>query len=189
MNEKTIPNWLAGDILNNTLNYEKSIKTTFATFLNYVTLHDSLLLSLSVCSNIETFMIFQFDELWNIDFASNTDASNHLPFLVINIPKTFNISFSQKDCTIGNIDISNCKSESFSINEIEKLIDKFLESKLLQTTFYESLIDSNNLQKTTFFYCCGDILEILHDAEIQIYLISQDSTYINISLDNLAPLQ
>jgi len=188
MNEKIIPDWLASGVLNNTLNYDKSIKTSFKTFLNFVTLHDSRLLLASVCSDIETFLILEFDELWNCDFASNTDDSNHSPFLVIKIPETLNISFSLKEYPINRIDICDCKSESISIDEIMILIDKFLDSKLFQTTFYEKLIDCKDLQKTTFFYCCGDSLEILHDAEIQLYLIDQDGTYRNISFDNLAPL-
>ena len=181
---ESFPEWLPKEVVNDTFDWSKSIKTDFITFFNYVTLHDSYWITLNLNNYAELTLVIKLDAFWNKEFTLMQENDGKWPFLIVRIPRAVNVSFNSVD---QDMIISQSESKSISKVEIEKLIDTLSSSDILPQEFYDRLIDCKELHKTRFVDLSGANVEILHDAEIEILLLGQEGNYIDTSLENVKP--
>lgn len=172
--ELLYPAWLASALFNNTFDWNKSIKTTFPVFLQFVTLHDSEWNTINLNIPDETLLSFRFDAFWNYGFTALCDYDCKWPHLIIKIPHVYNVSLN---VNYESRYILSTESVVIPPEEIENLIGTLTKSRLFPTEFYERLIDCKSLHKTVF----GDgarCVEILHDSDIFVLLIDELGNYI-----------
>lgn len=178
------PEWLSLAAFNDTFDWTKSVKTTFSTFFEYVTLHDSYWQTINLTVVNETILSVKLDAFWNKDYTLKLDNSDNWPFLIIKISNVLNISYNTVDfaTTIDGTSCTLIKTE-----EIEKLIDSLTQSNLFPMDFYNRLIDCKEVNKTRFDDINGGSIEILHDSEILVLLVDENGIYIDPSLDKVIP--
>jgi len=178
------PNWLSEAAFNNTFDWTKSIKTTFPTFFEYVTLHDSSWQTINLNVTNETILSIELDAFWNKEYTLKTENADEWPYLIIKIPNVINVSYNTVDFATTIIDTS---SVVISPSEIEKLIGPLTESQLFPKEFYNRLIDCKELHKTRFDDVYGGNIELLHESEIYVLLIEENGQYIDPSLEKVIP--
>lgn len=101
------------------------------------------------------------------------------------MPRTVNVSFHAEE--FGTMTISNAETKRIDNKQIEILLDKLADTDILPQNFYERLIDCKQLTKTRFDDMNGGYFEVLHDAPIELLLINQDGTYIDLDLSKVKP--
>jgi len=173
------PEWLSIAAFNDTFDWTKSIKTTFTTFFEYVTLHDSYWQTINLTVTNETILSIQLDAFWNKEYIS-TDNTDNWPFLIIKIPNVLNISYNTVDFATTIIETS---CNIITSEDIERLIGTLTESNLFPKKFYDRLIDCKEVNKTRFEDIYGGNIEILHSPEILILLLDEKGNYIDPRLD------
>ena len=178
------PNWLSEAAFNDTFDWTKSIKMTFPTFFEYVTLHDSSWQTINLNVTNETILSIELDAVWNKEYTLKTENADESPYLIIKIPNVINVSYNTVDFATTIIDTS---SVVISPSEIEKLIGPLTESQLFPKEFYNKLIDCKELHKTRFDDVYGGNIELLHESEIYVLLIEENGQYIDPSLDKVIP--
>jgi hypothetical protein len=178
--------WLSIASFNDTFDWTKSIKTTFSTFFEYVTLHDSYWQTINLNVTNETIFSIQLDAFWNKEYTLKFDNTDNWPFLIIKIPNVLNISYNTVNYGTTIVNTSCTIIES---TEIEKLIGTLTQSNIFPKDFYDRLIDCNQVNKTRFDDVYGGNIEVLHDSEILILLIDENGNYIDPSLDKVIPFE
>jgi len=178
------PEWLSRKSFDDSFDWSNSLKTNFALFFEYVTLHDSEWKTINLTAVNETILSIQLDAFWNKEYALKTENTDNWPFLIIKIPNVLNISYNNVDymTTIGN-----SSSERIDRIEIENIMEILTRSKLFPEEFYNRLIDCKSLCKTKFEDVYGGNIEILHEEEILILLMESDGTYIDPTLEKVVP--
>jgi hypothetical protein len=180
------PDWLSIASFNDTFDWTKCIKTTFVTFFEYVTLHDSYWQTINLNVTNETILTIQLDAFWNKEYTLKFENTDNWPFLIIKIPNVLNISYNTADYATTIVGTSCTVIET---EEIEKLIGTLTQSNIFPKEFYERLIDCKQVNKTRFDDVYGGNIEILHDSEILILLIDENGNYIDPSLDKVIPFE
>ena len=178
------PDWLSIAAFNDSFDWNKALKTTFPTFLEYVTLHDSYWQTINLNVTNETILSIKLDAFWNKEYTLKEHNTDNWPFLVIKIPNVINVSYNTVDYATTISDTSSVKIQA---EEIELLIGILTESQLFPKEFYARLIDCKEVYKTKFDDIYGGNLEILHGADIYLLLIDEDGNYIDASLDKVIP--
>ena len=178
------PNWLSEAAFNDTFDWAKSIKTTFPTFFEYVTLHDSSWQTINLNVTNESILSIELDAFWNKEYTLKTENAGEWPYLIIKIPNVINVSYNTVDFATTIIGTS---SVVISPSEIEKLIGPLTESQLFPKEFYNRLIDCKELHKTRFDDVYGGNIELLHESEIYVLLIEENGQYIDPSLEKVIP--
>jgi len=178
------PNWLSEGVFNDTFDWTKSIKTTFPTFFEYVTLHDSSWQAINLNVTNETILSIEFDAFWNKEYTMKTENADEWPYLIIKIPIVFNVSYNTVEFATTIVDTS---SVIINPSEIEKLIGPLTDSQLLPKEFYDRLIGCKELHKTRFDDVYGGNIEFLHDREIFVLLIEEKGQYIDPTLEKVIP--
>lgn len=176
------PEWLSIAAFDDTFDWTKSIKTTFSTFFDHVTLHDSYWQTINLTVTNETVLSIKLDVFWNKEYTLRTENTNNWPFVIIKIPNVFNISYNTIEFATT---ISDTSTTLITLEEIEKLIGTLAQSNLLPKEFYDRLIDCKEVVKTRFEDIHGGNIEILHGSEILILLIEENGQYIDPSLDKV----
>jgi hypothetical protein len=176
------PDWLAKQLINDSFDWTKAIKTNFITFFDNVTLHDSYWITLNLNNYGEITLVIKLDAFWNKDFSQMQENNCSWPFLLIRIPKAVNVSFNSVD---QDMIISESESKSIPDSELEKLIGSLSNTDILPKEFCERLIACKEVHKTKFIDLSGANIEILHDAEIEILLLEQKGNYIDTNLDHI----
>jgi hypothetical protein len=178
------PNWLAEAAFNDTFDWTKSIRTTFISFFEYVTLHDSSWQTVNLNVTNETILSIELDAFWNKEYTLKTENADEWPYLIIKIPNVLNVSYNTVDFATT---IVNTSSDVISPQEIEKLIGPLTESRLFPKEFYNRLIDCKELHKTRFDDVYGGNIELLHESVIYVLLIEENGQHIDPSLEKVIP--
>ena len=180
------PDWLAITVFNDTFDWTKSVKTTFSTFLEHVTLHDSYWQTINLTVTNETILSIKLDVFWNKEYTSRTENTNNWPFVIIKIPNVLNVSYNTIEFATT---ISDSTSTAITSEEIKKLTETLTQSNLFPKEFYDRLINCKEVVKTRFEDIHGGNIEILHGSEIFILLIEENGQYINPGLDKVIPFK
>jgi len=122
------PDWLTRQVINDSFDWTKSIKTNFITFFDYVTLHDSYWITLNLNNYGEVTLVIKLDAFWNKEFSQMQENNQNWPFFVIRIPKAVNVSFNSVD---QDMIISESESKCFPNSEIEKTYRHLIEYRLI----------------------------------------------------------
>ncbi len=103
------PEWLQKNIINDTFHWDKAFVTTFDTFLNYVTFHDSYWIGSFINRNMEHICIIRLDAIWNQTYSQFEKYNEDWHFCFIKIENI--VSFKISKTTDSTSTISNCESE------------------------------------------------------------------------------
>ena len=131
------PEWLSKAAFNDTFDWSKSIRTTFSTFFEYVTLHDSYWQTINLNVTNETIPSIKLDAFWNKEYTLKFENTDNWPFLIIKIPNVLNISYNTVDFATTIVDTS---CTSIKAEEIEELIGFLTQSNLVPKEFYDRLM-------------------------------------------------
>ncbi|MFT2010209.1 hypothetical protein ACMA1I_16155 [Pontibacter sp. 13R65] len=176
------PEWLPRAAFNDTFDWTKSVKTTFLTFFEYVTLHDSYWQTINLSVTNETILTIQLDAFWNKEYTLKVENTDNWPFLIIKVPNVLNVSYNTVDFATTIIDSF---SEIIQQEELLKLVGPLTESILFPKEFYNRLINCKEVHKTRFVDVYGGNIELLHESEIYILLMEHNGTYIDPALDKV----
>jgi hypothetical protein len=176
------PEWLSIAAFDDSFDWTKSIKTTFSTFFEHVTLHDSYWQTINLTVTNETILSIKLDVFWNKEYTLRSDNTNNWPFVIIKIPNVLNISYNTVEFATT---ISDTSTTLITSEEIEKLIGTLTQSTLFPKEFYDRLIECKQVVKTRFDDIHGGNIEILHGSEILILLIEENGQYIDPGLDKV----
>lgn len=178
------PSWLSEAAFNDTFDWTKSIRTTFPTFFEYVTLHDSSWQTINLNVTNETILSIELDAFWNKEYTLKTENADEWPYLIIKIPDLINVSYNTVDFATTICDTISVKVSS---DELEKLIGPLTQSTLFPKEFYNRLIDCKELHKTRFEDIYGGNIEFLHASAIHVLLIEENGQYIDPLLEKVIP--
>ncbi|MBK7298854.1 MAG: hypothetical protein IPI91_20490 [Flavobacteriales bacterium] len=142
------PVWLEKAAFDDSFDWSNSMKTTFETFLQHVTLHDSYWETVTLNLWNQLVLTMKLDAFWNKVYCDKTENTNDWPYLVIKVPNTVNVSFHGTE--YGTMTISNTETIAIDRIQIETLLDKLSDTNILPIKFYEQLIDCKQLTKTRF---------------------------------------
>lgn len=132
------PEWLSIAVFNDNFDWTRCIKTTFPTFFEYVTLHDSYWQTINLNVTNETILSIKLDAFWNKEYTLKFENTSNWPFLVIKIPNVLNISY---DTVNWETTIGNASSTTITSAEIEKLIGFLTDLNIFPKEFCNRLIN------------------------------------------------
>ena len=179
------PEWLEKAAFDDSFDWSNLLKSTFETFFDHVTLHDSNWETVTLNLWSQLVLTIKLDAFWNKEYCERTENTNDWPYLVIKVPNTVNVSFHAEE--FRTMTISHSETKRIDNKQIEILLDKLANTDILPQNFYKQLINCKQLTKTRFDDINGGYFEVLHDAEIELLLINQDGKYIDPDLRRVQP--
>jgi hypothetical protein len=182
--EQHNPEWLSKAVFNDSFDWSKSITTTFQTFFEFVTLHDSRWETVTLNPTNETILLIELDAFWNKKYTLKFREDDTWPYLIFKIPNVINISYNTIDFATTIVESSCITIDSI---QIEELVGVLSETTIFPKELSSRLIKFKEVHKTRFNDVYGGNIEILHSPEILVLLIDRNGTYIDPTLDKACP--
>lgn len=171
------PHWIEVAANNDSFEWSNAIRTTFPELLDYVTLHDSRLATVVSFTNVPVICI-ELDAVWNMEYTLSKDRNCDWPYLVVKVPHAVNITYQN----VFESTISDAETIVIPKTSLPPL-RTHTPTVLLSEAYLLALHQCKELHKTTLLSIHGDAIELLHDSEIYVLLLSPDGDYLDPSFN------
>lgn len=181
MEENKYPVWLADKLLNCTLDWAASTKTSMQELLATITLHDSYWYNTLLGAENEWLVVINLDAVWNKAFCHNL---KDWPFLIIRFQRVFCSFqvFSEYDGnyrTISEAEVTTLNGRAFA-----EWLDFTKLADLLPVDILQNMQAASGLSRTEISTVYSGVLSLVHTPVVEILLYSEQGIRLAINLVN-----